>query len=81
MVQSTKGSAQMSLSYDHATDTLYIYFGDMKDSVARDKGNGILIQYNRKTNIPVGAIVHDFEQRFKKTSNLCELPLGDLITA
>ena len=65
----------MKLSYDKATDTLYVFVGDQKDTVARDVGNGILVKYDKKSNKPVGAIVHDFERRFKVEQEPVEIPV------
>jgi len=65
----------VKLSYDKATDTLYVFVGDQKDTVARDVGNGILVKYDKKSNKPVGAIVHDFERRFKVEQEPVEIPV------
>lgn len=67
---------RISISYDHNTDTLYISFLEAKNTVSRDQGNGILIQYNSENNSPIGAIVHDFEQRFANSNKpYLDLPL------
>ena len=65
----------MKLSYDKMTDTLYVFVGDQKDTVARDTGNGVLVKYDRKSNKPVGAVIHDFERRFKIEQEPLEIPV------
>ena len=66
----------MKISYDDRTDTLYVFTGDQTNSVARDIGNGVLIKYQQGANKVVGAIVHDFEARFKKQpSAFVEIPV------
>ena len=65
----------MKLSYDKATDTLYLFAGDQNGTVARDVGNGMLVKYD-KSNRPVGVIVHNFEQRFKtEEQGTLEIPI------
>jgi uncharacterized protein YuzE len=65
----------MKLAYDKATDTLYVFVGDQKDTVARDAGNGILLKYDRKSNKPVGAVIHDFQRRFNVKEEPLEIPV------
>ena len=65
----------MKLSYDKTTDTLYVFVGDQKDTVARDTGNGVLIKYDKRSNKPVGAIIHDFERRFKVEQEPLDIPV------
>ena len=64
----------MKISYDKITDTLYIFTSDQENTVARDVGNGVLIKYSKKSNKPVGAIVHDFEKRLKIEQQPVEIP-------
>ncbi len=65
----------MKISYDDRTDTLYVFFGNQSDTVARDMGNGLLLKYHRDDNKVVGAVVHDFESRFKmRQSSFVEIP-------
>lgn len=75
MVRGDKGSFVMKLSYDKLTDTLYIFLGGQTNTVARDVGNGMLVKYNRKTHKAVGAVIHDFEKRFKKEQTPLEIPV------
>ena len=70
-----KGPFVMKLSYDKATDTLYVFIGNQEETVARDAGNGVLIKYDKRSNKPVGAIIHDFERRFNVTSDAVEIPV------
>ncbi len=80
MAETHKRSSQpISLSYDPNTDTLYLTFGNLKGSIARDVGKGILIQHNAKTKRPVGAIIHDFEQRFSGKTHPCRIPFVSAI--
>lgn len=65
----------MKLSYDKLTDTLYVFVGDQTDTIARDVGNGMLLKYDKKTNKTVGAIIHDFEKRFKIEQEPLEVPV------
>jgi uncharacterized protein YuzE len=59
----------MKVSYDHITDTLYLFVGDQTATVARDIGDGILVKYNQN-NKAVGAIIHNFEQHFKTQEHI-----------
>lgn len=74
MDERNEGFNKLRISYDHNTDTLYLFVGDQENSIARDAGKGILIKYNQKTNQPVGAIVHDFEARFSKQNKPFDIP-------
>ena len=66
----------MKISYDGQTDTLYVFTGEQANTVARDMGNGILLKYNSEDKKVVGAIIHDFEARFKKPhSSVVEIPV------
>ena len=65
----------MKISYDDTTDTLYVFFDGQSETVARDMGNGLLIKYQKGSNKMVGAIVHDFESRFKMSQeSFVEIP-------
>ncbi|MBI3251750.1 MAG: DUF2283 domain-containing protein [Candidatus Omnitrophica bacterium] len=65
----------MKISYDDLTDTLYVFFDSQADTIARDMGNGLLLKYQKKNNKVVGAVVHDFESRFKmRQSSFVEIP-------
>ena len=76
MVYRIKGPSTMKLSYDERTDTLYMFIGDQNNTVARDIGNGILLKYKTGANKAVGAVIHDFEARFKKeNSSFVEIPV------
>ncbi len=67
----------MKISYDDKTDTLYVFFGDQANTVARDAGNGLLLKYHKDNKKVVGAIVHDFEARFRmQQSSFVEIPVG-----
>ena len=62
-------TTQMSVSYDKNTDTFYLYLGDeVRGSIARDIGKGILVQLDPKSKQMIGVIVHDFEARFSSTN-------------
>ena len=75
MVREIGGSPVMKISYDKSTDTLYLFLGEQANSVARDVRNGMLVKYNKDTNKPVGAVIHDFESRFKKQDQPLEVPV------
>ena len=64
----------MKISYDKFTDTLYLFTAEQLNTVARDAGNGVLLKYNKETNRPVGAVIHDFEKRFKFEQKPLEIP-------
>ena len=67
----------MKISYDDRTDTLYVFTGDQAGTIARDVGNGVLLKYQKETNRVVGAVVHDFQARFKKEhASFVEIPVG-----
>ncbi len=74
MVHRDKRLNKVSIFYERVTDTLHIFIDKQKNSVARSVGNGVLVQYNRKTNKPVGAIIHDFEQRSMDQAHAIEVP-------
>ena len=66
----------MNISFDHNTDTLYIRVGKSKRSIARDVGNGVLIQYDSITKKAIGAVIHDFSHRFSEKEQSVQIPLG-----
>ena len=70
-----KKVTQIEITYEKETDTLHIFAGDQRNSVARNIGNGILVQYNLRLKKPVGAIIHDFERRFKIEQEPLEIPV------
>ena len=66
----------MKISYDDRTDTLYVFMDNQEDTVARDMGNGLLLKFKKNTHKVVGAVVHDFESRFKmRQSEFVEIPV------
>ena len=65
----------MNISFDHNTDTLYIRMGKSRMSIARDVGNGVLIQYDSITKKAIGAIIHDFSHRFSGKEQSVQIPL------
>ena len=66
----------MKISYDDRTDTLYVFMDKQAGTVARDMGNGLLLKCQKSTNKVVGAIVHDFESRFRmRQSEFIEIPV------
>ncbi len=70
-----KKVTQIEITYEKDTDTLHIFTGDQKHSVARDMGNGVLVQYNLLLKKPVGAIIHDFERRFAGKHRSLKVPI------
>lgn len=74
MVHRDKKFNKISIFYERVTDTLHIFIGKQKNSVARNIGNGIIMQYNRKTKMPVGATIHDFERRSMDQAHAIEVP-------
>ena len=74
MVHRNKRFNKVKIFYERETDTLPIFTGRQTNSVARNVGHGVIVQYNRKTNLPVGAIVHDFERRSKDQAHAIEVP-------
>ena len=68
----------MNISFDHNTDTLYIRMGKSRRSIARDVGNGVLIQYNSISKKPIGAVIHDFSHRFSEKEKPIQIPLSNL---
>lgn len=70
-----KKITQVEIIYEKETDTLHIFTGNQRNSVARDIGNGILMQYNLRLKKPVGAIIHDFEGRFSKAHSSLKVPI------
>ena len=70
----------MKVSYDKATDTFYLFLTDQAETVARDVGKGILVKFD-ENNKPVGVVIHDFEQRFKKPEpSAIDIPLNILVS-
>lgn len=70
-----KKITQVEIIYEKETDTLHIFTGSQRNSVVRDIGNGILMQYNLRLKKPVGAIIHDFESRFSKRHSSLKVPI------
>ena len=79
MDETHKRSAKVSVNYDPHTDTLYFASGDLRNSLAKDIGDGVLIQYHAHTKKIVGFIIHDFEGRFSRKEKPCRIPMKAIL--
>lgn len=74
MAEAHNRSAPLSVSYDSHTDTCYFFVEAAgPGSVARDVGNGVLVQYEPTAGRPIGLIIHDFEARFAREGAPCQI--------
>lgn len=74
MAETRPRSHPLSVGYDSHTDTCYVFVDEVpRESVVRDQGKGVLVQYDRKTNQPIGIIIHDFEARFSRKEAPCRI--------
>jgi len=69
----------MRLSYDKASDVLYISFGTPKRGIDEETEIGVFIRRDEKTHQIIGATVMDFEKRFSgKLDEVLPITLEDI---